>query len=69
MKKNIRFKIIIMIIGCFILSILNYLFDYFLRPDNMNVLRNISVAFGFSLGSGLVWIYLDRTNSADKKKE
>jgi hypothetical protein len=42
------------VINCVILSVLftfsNFIFDYFFRPSNMDLIRNISVAVGVSIG-------------------
>jgi|GEM_PF-2490592 len=62
-KKRLYLLIIIFVLN----SIINFLFDYLFRPSDINLLRNISVALGISIGitfGDKVFLYI-----IDRKKK
>ncbi|RDU24420.1 hypothetical protein [Anaerosacchariphilus polymeriproducens] len=59
-QKN---KIFIMILFFCFLFAMNYIFDLYIRPNNIDIVRNCSVAFGISLGIGIVWIKSDKNKN------
>jgi len=48
--KVTKGKVITCIKSSVLLTFLNFLFDYFFRPSNIDLVRNISVAVGVSVG-------------------
>lgn len=50
MNKTKKKKIVMFSIYFISGSFLNFIFDYLFRPDNIDLLRNISISFGLSFG-------------------
>lgn len=61
MSYIVRKRLYLLIIIFVLNSIVNFLFDYIFRPSDIDILRNISVALGISIGvtfGDKVFLYL-----------